>query len=201
MGLHDTQGQRLYLTAAERAAFLAAAKNAPLPVRTFCLILHYTGCRISEALALTPASIDLFGKTIVFETLKKRRRSLYRAVPVPEAVPGTLNLVHGLQGAGKRRRRARDRTPLWSWSRTTAWRRVKAVRDAAAIVEGRTRHRRACATATGCRRTCSKSGWATPPWRSRPSTPTPSARSSTGSRPGWGSEPRRRGKGGPPFVA
>ena len=53
MDLHDTQGRRLYLTAAERAAFLAAAKQAALPVRTFCLVLHYTGCRISEALALT----------------------------------------------------------------------------------------------------------------------------------------------------
>ncbi len=77
MDLHDTRGQRLYLTADERAAFLAAAKNAPLPVRTFCLILHYTGCRISEARALTPASVDLSGKTIVFETLKKRRRGVY----------------------------------------------------------------------------------------------------------------------------
>ena len=136
MDLHDTQGQRLYLTAAERAAFLAAAKQAPLPVRTFCLVLHYTGCRISEALALTPASVDLSGKTIVFETLKKRRRGVYRAVPVPEEVLDTLNMVHGLQGAGKRRRRAKDRTPLWSWSRTTAWRRVKEVLDAAGIADG-----------------------------------------------------------------
>ena len=39
MDLHDTQGRRLYLTATERAAFLAAAKQAALPVRTFCLIL------------------------------------------------------------------------------------------------------------------------------------------------------------------
>ena len=97
---------------------------------------HYTGCRISEALALTPASIDLSGKTIVFETLKKRRRGVYRAVPVPEAVLDTLNLVHGLQRPGKRRRRAMDRTPLWPWSRTTAWRRVKEVLTAAAIAAG-----------------------------------------------------------------
>ena len=53
-------------------------------MRTFCLVLHYTGCRISEALA--PRNIDLSDKTIVFETLKKRRRGLYRAVPVPEEV-------------------------------------------------------------------------------------------------------------------
>ncbi len=112
MDLHDTQGQRLYLTAAERTAFLTAAKQAPLPVRTFCLVLHYTGCRISEALALTPASVDLPGKTIVFETLKKRRRGVYRAVPVPGEGWDTPNMLHGLHGAGKRRRRAQDRTPL-----------------------------------------------------------------------------------------
>ena len=29
-----------------------------------------------------------------------------------------------------------DRVPLWPWSRTTAWRRVKAVLDAAQIAEG-----------------------------------------------------------------
>ena len=29
-----------------------------------------------------------------------------------------------------------DRMPLWPWSRTTAWRRVKEVLDAAAIADG-----------------------------------------------------------------
>ncbi len=133
--MFDTQGRRLYLTGEERRAFLTAAKAAPREVRTFCLVLHYCGCRISEALALTPASFDLSGKAVVFETLKKRRRGLYRAVPAPRGLD-TLNLVHGLQGAGKRRTRAKDRTPLRSWSRTTAWRRVKAVLGAAAIANG-----------------------------------------------------------------
>jgi hypothetical protein len=50
-GLHDAQGHRLYLTAAERAAFLVAAQHFPREVRTLCVILHYTGCRVSEALA------------------------------------------------------------------------------------------------------------------------------------------------------
>ena len=52
MQLHDAQGKRLYLTAAERVAFLAAAALAAGPVRTFCGVLHTTGCRVSEALAL-----------------------------------------------------------------------------------------------------------------------------------------------------
>ena len=136
MELYDPQGRRLYLTAEERRAFLAAAKDAPREVRTFCLVLHDTGCRISEALALTPRRFDLSGKAIVFETLKKRRRGIYRAVPVPESMLDTLNMVHGFTEAGKRRTGNREETPLWDWSRMTAYRRVKEVMDAAGIANG-----------------------------------------------------------------
>ena len=52
MQLHDAQGKRLYLTADERVAFLAAAAKAARPVRTFCGVLHTTGCRVSEARTL-----------------------------------------------------------------------------------------------------------------------------------------------------
>lgn len=136
MELYDTQGRRLYLSAAERAAFLTAAKDAPRAVRTFCLVLHDTGCRISEALALTPRRVDLSGRSLVFETLKKRRRGVYRAVPVPEGMLDTLNMVHGLTEAGKRRTGGKEEKPLWDWSRMTAYRRVKEVLDAAGIAEG-----------------------------------------------------------------
>jgi hypothetical protein len=34
--LYDTEGRRLYLTAAERDAFLDAATQADRPVRTLC---------------------------------------------------------------------------------------------------------------------------------------------------------------------
>ena len=83
MQLHDAQGKRLYLTADERLAFMAAASKAPRPVRTFCAVLHDSGCRISEALALTPERIDLTGQALTIETLKKRRSGVYRTVPVP----------------------------------------------------------------------------------------------------------------------
>ena len=49
---------------------------------------HTTGCRISEALALTPERVDLTGKAVVVESLKKRRRGVYRAVPVPPGLFG-----------------------------------------------------------------------------------------------------------------
>ena len=65
MQLHDAQGKRLYLTADERLAFIAAAARAARPVRTLCAVLHTTGCRISEALALTPEHVDLPGKAVV----------------------------------------------------------------------------------------------------------------------------------------
>ena len=75
MQLFDAEGRRLYFTEEERRAFLAAAAaKAPREVRTFCGTLHATGCRISEALALTAQQIDLSGRVVVFESLKKRRR-------------------------------------------------------------------------------------------------------------------------------
>jgi integrase/recombinase XerD len=134
MNLHDTQGRRLYLTADERRAFIAAAATADRPVRTLCTVLHDTGCRISEALALTPESVDLSGRAVMFESLKKRRRGIYRAVPVPPALLDTLDMVHGIREAQKRGGQS-DRL-LWSWARNTAWRHVKAVMADAGIPDG-----------------------------------------------------------------
>jgi Phage integrase family len=69
------------------AVRVAAAAKAPREVRTFFGVLHATGCRISEALALTAQQIDLSGRVVVFESLKKRRKGIYRAVPVPPELP------------------------------------------------------------------------------------------------------------------
>ena len=127
--LIDPAGNRLYLTAAERAAFLKAAEKAEREIRSFCEVLHFTGCRISEGLALTVGRVDLDGQALVFETLKKRRSGVFRAVPVPPRVIDTLNLVYAV----RERREKRTKEKLWSWSRTTAWRDVKAVMAAAGI--------------------------------------------------------------------
>jgi len=84
MRLYDTDGRRLYLNAEERAAFLTTAAVAPPKTRLFAETLHYTGCRLSEALALTPERVDLSEGRIIFNSLKKRRDDVYRSVPVPE---------------------------------------------------------------------------------------------------------------------
>jgi len=134
--LFDAQGRRLYLTGEERAAFLAAAARAPRQVRTFCGLLHFTGCRLSEALAVTPRRVDLAGQAVVFETLKKRRSGIYRGVPVPESYLDTLDMVHGLRERLTRPEGPLLDAPLWPWSRTTGYRRVTEVMAAAGIADG-----------------------------------------------------------------
>lgn len=132
MRLYGPDGGRKYLTAEERAAFLKAAERADREVRTFCGVLTYAGCRISEALALTADRVDLVAGVLVFESLKKRKSGVYRAVPVPPALLDALDLVHGLRQAQRRADGGRG-ARLWPWSRMTAWRRVAEVMAAAGI--------------------------------------------------------------------
>jgi integrase/recombinase XerD len=119
--LYDREGNRKYLTSSERRAFMEAAKRAKPEVETFCLTLAYTGARISEVLALTPARIDISAQAIVIESLKKRTRGIYRAVPVPAALLGRLERVYSVVNAADPNKR------IWSWGRTTGWLRVKEV--------------------------------------------------------------------------
>ena len=109
MQIYDQQGHRLYLTGSERAAFRTAAEAAPREVRTYCWTLLYTGCRPSEALALTADRVDFQAAVLTFESKKKRRPGLYRAVPVPATLLDALDLVHGLRDRA-------TRTSLWTWS-------------------------------------------------------------------------------------
>jgi integrase/recombinase XerD len=131
MQLHDGAGRRKYLTGDERRAFLAAAEKAPRQVRTLCLVLAFTGCRISEALELSARRIDLDAGTIVLESLKKRRKGVYRVVPVPPRVTEALDLVHGVREAQKGKDGGQAR--IWPFSRTSAWRYVATVLERAGI--------------------------------------------------------------------
>lgn len=95
----------------------------PPEVSTFCQVLSYTGARISEVLALTPNRFDVSAQLVVVECLKKRKRGVFRAVPLPVALFNELERVHHLSD--------RDRNPeshsqrLWPWCRTTGWNRIK----------------------------------------------------------------------------
>jgi integrase/recombinase XerD len=116
-------GGRKYLTAAERRRFLGALPKVPRRARLFCLVLLWSGGRLSETLALTPEAIDLETGAVAIETLKQRRRGRVRQVPLPASLLRDLNRVFGLRAAQRNPNHAQER--LWPWSRTTGWRRVK----------------------------------------------------------------------------
>ncbi len=139
--LFNSAGKRLYLTDSERKKFLAAADEEDSQVRTFCYVLAHSGCRISEALQLHAERIDFAAQAITFESLKKRKRGVYRAVPMPPAVLDMLAMVHGLKGkkkkpaVKKKTEGAKEKSPppLWDFGRTTAWKKVLAVMAAAGV--------------------------------------------------------------------
>ena len=185
MRLYDTQGHRLYLTGSERDDFRRAAEKAPREVRTYCHTLLYTGCRPSEALALTADRVDFQAQAITFESRKKRRPGIYRAVPVPAALLDALDLVHGI-------RDRKTRAHLWTWSLKTAYTRVIEVMKAAGIA-GPQPVPRDCGTASespASKRASpsiwSSAGLATRSLPPRRSMPTPWAKKSAALQQGYG---------------
>lgn len=107
------------------------AKNSTPAAANFCLTLAYTGCRISEALELTPERVDLSDKSITVRTLKQRDKIKYRSVPCPDTLLDAVELVHSVRKA--RRSRKLKTVALWSWGRTQATKHIWAVMEAADI--------------------------------------------------------------------
>lgn len=140
MRLFSPGGERLYLTAQERQRFLAALDEESPMDRLFCRVLHFTGCRPSEALELTVGRVLVEGKALVFRSLKKRKEDSrgrekqpqFRTVPVPEILIEQLDYVYEIRRLQKKSK-GTD-VPLWSMSRPTAYRLVKRVMDRAGIV-------------------------------------------------------------------
>src|ERR1700733_14849496 len=96
MSLYGSAGGRKYLNAAERQRFIESAQRAPPMGRLFCLVLRWSGGRISEVLALTPAAIDIESGVANLETLKGRKRGVVRKVPLPQYVLSDLDRYFGL---------------------------------------------------------------------------------------------------------
>lgn len=123
IALLGRDGQRKYLCATEAASFLAAADVADAPTRLFARLLAHSGCRISEALAVTPRHLDPGERVVIFRTLK-RRRLCYRVVPLPDTLMAELLALA---------RAAEPTQRLWPWGRQTAWRRIKRLMAEAGI--------------------------------------------------------------------
>lgn len=119
--LHDRAGQRKYLNPEERLAFRRAIDRIDgKRRRAFCLTLFHTGCRISEALALTGDKIDVSEGTLIFRTLKQRSAVRYRAVPIPHTL---MEIMLECRGDSDQ--------SLFTFSRTTGWKIIKtAMREA-----------------------------------------------------------------------
>jgi integrase/recombinase XerD len=130
MSLHGPAGRK-YLTSAERRRFLSALKEAPPEARLLCLVLAWSGGRLTEVLALTPAAIDFGCGTANIETLKRRTRGIVRQVPLPRALLTELDRTFRVRELQRDPQLAVRR--LWRWSRTTAWRRVKALMRTAGL--------------------------------------------------------------------
>jgi integrase/recombinase XerD len=130
--LFGQSGSRKYLNAIERRQFLKSAQRLAPDERLFCLTLAWSGARISEILALTPAAIDLATGVANINTLKRRRRGIVRQVPLPSEVLKELDQVFDLRHRQQDAELAFAR--LWHWSRTTGWRYIKKVMASAGIV-------------------------------------------------------------------
>lgn len=129
--LFTESGERKYLTPKERLAFANTAKIQDRETRTFCLLLNETGVRISEGLSITANSFDFETRSLVVESLKKRRGGVYRSIPLSDEFLNELNLVHELRA--KQKSRAGRAEKLWSFTRRTGSRRIDRVMQEAGL--------------------------------------------------------------------
>jgi len=123
--MYDAKGQRKYLTRDELQSFIKLTRCYPPEIEIFCLIVAYTGCRISEALALEESNIDFHQQCIVIKCLKKRDKVMFRSVPVKRSIISKLR--QGLEKGQLPPER------LFPWCRMTGYRRICEVMQAAGI--------------------------------------------------------------------
>jgi integrase/recombinase XerD len=95
--LFDDQGQRLFFNEEERESFIQTADRAADDnTRTFCSLLHYTGCNFTEAMKFTRQQVDFDARAIVFSGLVPGSK-VSRAIPVPDAFIELLDDAHDIR--------------------------------------------------------------------------------------------------------
>ncbi|OIQ19385.1 MAG: hypothetical protein BM557_06310 [Flavobacterium sp. MedPE-SWcel] len=128
LSLHSDKGQRKYLNQVERLRFFEVTRDYTTSKKLFCQLLYYTGARIAEIHNLTTGSIDFANGTVVLETLKKRKRGIYREIPLPESLLNDLQgYVDFLSNQNKQEQ------GLWAFSLRTGSRLIKAAMKKAGI--------------------------------------------------------------------
>ncbi|MBX2872217.1 MAG: tyrosine-type recombinase/integrase, partial [Saprospiraceae bacterium] len=128
-------GERKYLNREERQAFRQEALYMEPPIRTFCLMMYYTGCRLGEALEVTPDRLDFDDQRVLIRTLKQNRRKSnrvdrYRLVELPIEYLATLQSIYKAQS---RKVTKAGQKPIWTFTSRTGQNYVKKVMNAAGI--------------------------------------------------------------------
>jgi integrase/recombinase XerD len=98
--------------------------------RTFCSLLHYTGCKLTEALTLTPRQIDCANSAIV---LIPRLRDVPRTIPVPKSLIELLDKTHRIRRA---QHGLQADEPIWPYHANTMTKPVLRVIAEAGIAGG-----------------------------------------------------------------
>ena len=124
MRLYSKEANRLYLNKRERVYLRAIAELQKAETQFLCLILLFTGCRISEALNLRLCDIQLDEGCIAINSLKKRDKNHVRQVPVPQSLLNDIHVHHHTSSTQQK---------LFNMCRTTAWTRVKSVMQHATV--------------------------------------------------------------------
>ncbi len=120
--LIDEYGQRKYLNQVERKRFYKATAILNQERRLFCLLIYYTGGRITEVLHLKIEHIDFSEKAVTIKSLKKRGKVHYRQILLPSKFLKELKAIL---------RETRGR--VWTFSRSTASRFIKIMMSEAEI--------------------------------------------------------------------
>ncbi|NJB38126.1 site-specific integrase [Croceivirga sp. JEA036] len=137
MRIFDQEGNRLYLNQKEIQQFLKTAKQKNAKIRTLAETLTYTGCRLSEALAITPENILFNDNQVVINSLKKRKTDHYRILPVPREYMEIMVVAHDIQQRQKQKNK--KNLPLWDWSRQHAYELIKGLMVESGIPPGKNR--------------------------------------------------------------
>lgn len=123
--LYNPRGERLYLNDAECGRFLDALEGRNCVTRLLCLVLYFTGVRVSEALAIRHGDMQFESGIIAIRSLKKRGLHHVREVHVPLWLSMELERFMAERPSGAR---------FFPVDRTTAWRQVTALMNEAGIM-------------------------------------------------------------------
>ena len=123
MRLYSTRNERLYLNRSERQMYKKVTLKQSHQHKLLCLVLFYTGCRISEALNLNWTDIQWDEGIIAIRSLKKRDKHHVREIPIPKELIKILQRQNG----------KRNDLSVFQHDRTTGWRRVSETMKIAGI--------------------------------------------------------------------